>query len=237
MEISMSPATIMRVYLMSLLSTKTLALAALIAVGAFCTAPANAAVVRDSNDGPVLTQDDNCVVSNWEGMGAECDQAKAEARGVAMPTQAEEPKAEVKNYDRTVFFDFNKSTLSKSEKARLDQIAAKLSKEKVKDITIVGYADRMGKADYDQKLAKKRAETVRAELVKKGVKAKKVEVRSLGKTAPKANCAADLPRAQLIDCLHDDRRVEIEVVGATSDQKAAEAPKAAKHDKADKASK
>jgi outer membrane protein OmpA-like peptidoglycan-associated protein len=207
-------------------SAKTVALTALIAWGAMMSSPAHAAILRRTNGVTVLTKDGNCVITNWEGSEG-CAAAKA-AAGIGSETCM---KGEL---ERTVYFDFNKSTLTPEAKRRLDHLAWKLrggmmeGKKEGKagkhhrhqhhqpvaveqNITVVGYADRLGNAAYNEKLALKRAEAVRAYLVAKGVKAKKIEVRSLGKTEPRAECPADMPRAKLIRCLREDRRVEIEI--------------------------
>jgi OOP family OmpA-OmpF porin len=120
------------------------------------------------------------------------------------------------DHERVVYFGFNKASLTPEAKAHLDHLAKKIKWTNKRDhnnstLTIVGFADRIGNADYNEKLALKRAQAVQAYLTGKGVTAKKVEVRSLGKTAPKANCPADLARAKLIECLKEDRRVEIEI--------------------------
>jgi len=216
---------------MTSLSAKTAALTAVIALGSLMSSSAHAAILRSSNGVPVLTHDGNCVITNWEG-SEECEAAKA-AAGIGIASSAEQVVRE-----GAVYFDFNKSALTPEAKHTLDAIAAKLNphwgKKDHKEmadkngkhhhmmhhdhhmveadtLTIVGYADRIGKADYNQKLAMRRAQAVRAYLITKGVKAKHIAVRSLGKTAPKADCSADLPRKKLISCLHEDRRVEIEI--------------------------
>ena len=191
-------------------SAKTAALTALITLGSLMSTSAHAAIVRSSDGSPVLTKDGNCVINNWEG-SEDC----AAAKGGPAAQEVEH------DLEKTVYFDFNKSTLTPEAKRRLDHLAKKLVGVMDKHhhhrhnpgptITIVGFADRIGNSAYNDKLAMKRAESVRAYLVAKGVKTRKIEVRSLGKTEPKAECPADLPRAKLIRCLREDRRVEIEV--------------------------
>ena len=111
-------------------------------------------------------------------------------------------------HERVVFFDSNKSNLTKTAQRHLAHMVPKLN---AKVILVVGYADRMGNAAYNERLALKRAKAVRDYLVSNGIKAKKIEVRSLGKSAPQAECAATLAHAEMISCLREDRRVEIEV--------------------------
>jgi len=194
------------------LSLKTDTLATLISLGSLLSTSSHAAILRSTDGAPVLTKDGACVITNWEGSEG-CDAAKKMMNLPTSPMGA--PCAPMKgDNDKAVYFDFNKSTLRPHAQHRLDHLAKKIEwmcKHGNKEtITIVGYADRLGDAAYNEKLAMKRAEAVRDYLLAQGVKAQKIEVRSLGKTAPKAECAADMPRAKLIECLHEDRRVEIE---------------------------
>lgn len=198
---------------MTSLSMKSALLTAAFAVGVLLSSSAHAAIVRTGADVPVLTNEGECVINAWEGSEG-CAAAKAKAGlGDAVPMVDEAKTAR----EAVVYFDFNKATLTAEAKAELNRYAKSLTGGKkgakvYPQMTVVGYADRIGKADYNTKLAQKRADAVAAYLQAKGVKAKKVEVRSLGKTAPKADCSAELPRAKLIECLREDRRVEIEVV-------------------------
>jgi len=214
---------------MTSLSSKTAALTAVIALGSLLSGSAHAAILRSSNGVPVLTHDGSCVITNWEG-SEDCEAAKLAAGLEGSATTAHQEVVR----EGAVYFDFNKATLSKEAKHTLDVLAAKLNPHWGKEekghaegkqhhmhhehhmmhadtLTIVGDADRIGKADYNERLAMRRAQAVRAYLITKGVKAKRIDVRSLGKTAPKADCSADLPRKKLISCLREDRRVEIEL--------------------------
>ncbi len=123
----------------------------------------------------------------------------------ALPVKAEKTRVQA------VYFDFNKAELSRASKKALADAAAKLKIEGSQSVAVVGFADRLGNAAYNERLALKRAKTVRDYLVAKGVKAKKVEVRSLGNAAPKTDCSEKLVRKAKISCLSEDRRVEIEV--------------------------
>ncbi len=179
---------------MTTFSVKTAALTVLIVLGSFS---AQAGVLHTADGTPVLTTEGAPVLTGTD--GTVCADANAPVAAVVAPTAFD--------HERVVFFDFNKSDLTKHARHQLNHLA---KKSHAQTITVVGFADRIGNAAANEKLAFKRAKTVRDYLVAKGVKAKKVEVRSLGKSAPRANCAADLPRAKLIECLSEDRRVEIE---------------------------
>jgi len=191
---------------MTTLSSKLLALTALLAVGALMPSGADAAILYSSNGAPVLTKDGECVITNWEGSEG-CDAAKAAAGLVGTAV----PSAPVVEQDKAVHFGFNSSKLTQHAIHQLDRQVHYLRQADVKSVTIVGYADRVGNAAYNEKLSLKRAEAVRAYLVSKGVSAKKLHVVSKGKTQPKADCSADLSHAKLVQCLHEDRRVELQV--------------------------
>jgi outer membrane protein OmpA-like peptidoglycan-associated protein len=198
---------------MSHFSAKTALFVTLIAFGSLMSTSSHAAIVRSSNGMPVTTKDGSCVISNWEGEN-DCEAAKKMA-GMEQSPCPTPMKDEWDHHEKVVYFDFNKSDLTPRAKHHLDHLAEKIhamSKHKNHGpkLTIVGYADRIGNAEYNQKLALKRADSVRGYLLSKGVDAKKIEVRSLGKTSPKADCPADLPRDKMIKCLQEDRRVEIE---------------------------
>jgi OOP family OmpA-OmpF porin len=181
-------------------SAKTAALTAVIAMGFLMSSSAHAAILHTASGTPVLTKDGALVLAGLEGLES-CNKGEA----AELAAQAE------KSRDRVVFFNFNKSDLTGHAKHKLAHLAKRLNKHAEKTITIVGYADRIGNAAYNEKLALNRAKTVHDFLIGLGVKAKKIEVRSLGKSAPKADCAAELPRAEAISCLAADRRVEIEI--------------------------
>jgi OOP family OmpA-OmpF porin len=183
----------------------------LFAVAMLAANPAHAAILRSSNGMPVLTKDGSCVTTGWQG-GEDCEAAKA-AAGLGSKT-SEVPAKTENTQDKTVYFKFNQSALTAPAKNRLDHVVKELHafakrKQAPQAITIVGYADRIGNADYNKKLALKRAEAVRAYLLSKGVQIK-IALHSVGKTEPRAECSADLPHAKLIRCLRTDRRVEID---------------------------
>jgi OOP family OmpA-OmpF porin len=116
--------------------------------------------------------------------------------------------------ERTVYFAFGSSKLTKEGKAKLDTLAAFLTANqgRVQAANIVGYADRIGNPKANMALSKKRAQAVAKYLTSKGVvNARVAEVRALGETAPQTDCQGDKTSKKLIGCLAPDRRVEVEV--------------------------
>ncbi|HAX90952.1 MAG TPA: hypothetical protein DCY07_01925 [Rhodospirillaceae bacterium] len=181
-------------------SVKLLLAGAVLALGmgAATAQASNLDVVRDSNGTPVKTTSGDCLRSQWMNSSDVCPGAT--------PVISTETKS--------VFFVFDKATLTKDGKKALDALAAdiKAKGNSVTAVRVAGYADRIGNATYNEKLSKKRADTVRKYLVSKGVvNAQVVETRWFGDSAPATDCPKKLSRAKLIKCLQPDRRVDVEV--------------------------
>jgi outer membrane protein OmpA-like peptidoglycan-associated protein len=95
---------------------------------------------------------------------------------------------------------------------KLDALASDIkgSAGSVNAIKVTGHTDRLGSSTYNQALSLARAHTVRDYLVQAGVPAQSMQVQGKGESEPKVQCA-QTRRAELIDCLAPNRRVEIEV--------------------------
>jgi outer membrane protein OmpA-like peptidoglycan-associated protein len=119
---------------------------------------------------------------------------------------------ELTEEQRTVYFQFNRATLTPEAKQRLDTLVSALkSNQSIKEARIVGYADRIGSVSYNQQLSQKRAETVRDYLVANGyTNARVTDTRWVGKSEPTTNCPKE-KRSLLIQCLHNDRKVAVEI--------------------------
>jgi len=139
----------------------------------------------------------------------------APAPAQAVPAKPEPKKPAVVSLASTGLFEFNKATLTDKAKATLDsEVVAKLKDVgEVRYINVNGHADRLGSAQYNQRLSEKRAEAVRAYLVSKGVAADRVETFGYGKTAPVKSCPDQKQRSSLIECLAPNRRVVVEIQG------------------------
>jgi OOP family OmpA-OmpF porin len=124
-------------------------------------------------------------------------------------------KPAVVNLASTELFEFNKAVLTQDARAKLDsEVLGKLRDLKdIRYIIVNGHADRLGSAQYNQRLSEKRADAVRAYLVSKGVDAAKVETLGFGKTLPVKSCPDQKDRKGLIACLAENRRVVVEVQG------------------------
>ncbi len=131
------------------------------------------------------------------------------------PAPAPTPVAEKVTLSADTLFDFDKSALRSDGKAKLDDLVDKLKAVDVQTIIDIGYTDRIGSKAYNLKLSERRAETVKAYLVSKGVPADRILAKGKGKADPvtrPGQCKGHVTR-KLIECLQPDRRVEIEVIG------------------------
>jgi OOP family OmpA-OmpF porin len=112
-------------------------------------------------------------------------------------------------------FDFNKATLRPAGKAKLDEVVAMSKQIKLEVIIAVGHTDRIGSDAYNQKLSERRAASVKAYLVSKGVEANRVYTEGKGEKQPvtqPGQCPGG-KSAKVIECLQPDRRVDIELIG------------------------
>jgi outer membrane protein OmpA-like peptidoglycan-associated protein len=87
--------------------------------------------------------------------------------------------------------------------------------KEVRYLNVSGHADRMGSAEYNQRLSEKRAEALKAWLVERGVDADKIETFGYGKTLPVKSCREEKGQA-LVECLAPNRRVVIELQAAVT---------------------
>jgi OOP family OmpA-OmpF porin len=122
------------------------------------------------------------------------------------PAAPQAPAASKVTYAADAFFDFDKSTLKPAGKAKLDDLVGKVKGINLEVIIAVGHTDNVGSDVYNQKLAVKRAESVKAYLVSKGIEKNRIYTEGKGEKQPVADNKTTEGRAK-------NRRVEIEVVG------------------------
>ena len=132
-----------------------------------------------------------------------------------MAKPAAPKKPAVINLGAGSLFGFNQATLTPEGRATIDkEVLAKLKDfGTIRYINVNGHTDRLGSAEYNQRLSEKRAATVKAYLVSRGVEADKVETYGFGKTLPVKACPDQKDRKALIECLAPNRRVVIEIQG------------------------
>lgn len=128
------------------------------------------------------------------------------ARPPVAPVAPPKVVSEKVTYAADAFYDFDKATLKPEGKAKLDELASKIKGFTLEVVIAVGHTDSVGSDAYNQKLSLRRAESVKAYLVSKGIEANRVYTEGKGKKQPLADNKTADGRAK-------NRRVEIEVVG------------------------
>jgi len=137
------------------------------------------------------------------------------------PVPAPAAAAKPKRCDATITFgtdetfEFDKAVLRKAAMDKLDRdVVAKLPQcANIELILVSGYTDRLGSQQYNQKLSERRANAVKAYLVKKGVNASQIDTMGMGKTLQIKSCPDGKDRKALIACLAPNRRAVVEIKG------------------------
>jgi outer membrane protein OmpA-like peptidoglycan-associated protein len=106
--------------------------------------------------------------------------------------------------ENMVNFDFDSSNLTTSAKTNLDKLAQILTNNPDTNINIYGYTDNVGKADYNQKLSERRANSVKAYLQSKNIDGSRLNAMGMGATNPVVSNDTASGRAQ-------NRRVEFAI--------------------------
>lgn len=115
--------------------------------------------------------------------------------------------AEQLNFSTDAFFDFDKAVLKPEGKVKLDDFVSKATKINIDVIIAVGHTDSIGSETYNQKLSEKRAQSVKAYLVSKGIDKNRVSTQGKGEAQPIADNTNSTNRRL-------NRRVNIEVIGS-----------------------
>ena len=129
------------------------------------------------------------------------------------------PVAEKVTFAADVLFEFDKAVVRPEGRSKLDDLANKVSGINLEVIIAIGHADTIGSDAYNQRLSVRRAESIKAYLVSKGVAANRIYTEGKGEKQPVTggrckNLGKEArSNKKMIDCLQADRRVEIEVIG------------------------
>jgi len=107
--------------------------------------------------------------------------------------------------ESTVNFAFDKADLTDKAKANLDKLAKVFIDNPDTRLMIYGYTDNVGKEEYNLKLSRSRANSVKAYLVSKGIGTKRISTEGMGMADPIATNSTDAGRAK-------NRRVEFSIV-------------------------
>jgi OOP family OmpA-OmpF porin len=128
--------------------------------------------------------------------------------GKPAPKPAPKPKpvADKVTLAADVLFDFDKSVIKPEGKSKLDDLANKIRGINLEVVIAIGHTDSIGSDAYNQKLSVRRAESVKAYLVSKGVEPNRIYTEGKGEKQPVASNKTKEGRQK-------NRRVEIEVIG------------------------
>lgn len=126
--------------------------------------------------------------------------------------EAPAPAAQTLSLDGDVLFAFDSAVLTAAGQDEVRRVAGVINDAGAASVVVVGHTDRLGSADYNQRLSERRAQAVRTALIGAGVAASAISAHGAGETQPLVQCEA-APRAELIDCLAPNRRVELTVSG------------------------
>jgi outer membrane protein OmpA-like peptidoglycan-associated protein len=107
-------------------------------------------------------------------------------------------KIEIK---QTIYFDFNKATIKPISFPLLNEVGQALKDNPTIHVRVEGHTDSRGGDAYNLNLSQRRAESVRAYLIGRGIDADRMEARGFGKTMPIADNRTEVGRSQ-------NRRVE-----------------------------
>jgi len=90
----------------------------------------------------------------------------------------------------TVNFDFDRYVIRPDARSKLDDLVGKLRDVNLEVVIAVGHADRLGSDAYNMKLSVRRADSVKAYLVSKGIAASRIYTEGKGKRQPVKDCKA-----------------------------------------------
>ena len=130
----------------------------------------------------------------------------AEFQPAAAIAQSPEPQAATARKDTprsyVVFFEFDKSSLTPGGRGVIEQAATSIRQSEATVIQVTGHADRVGTESYNFRLSLRRANVVKAELIRLGIPPDQMEVSGKGMTMPAVQTAPGVREQR-------NRRVEI----------------------------
>jgi len=147
--------------------------------------------------------------------------AAPQAAPEAPPVQkAEKPVVQpvVVNFEAEPLFSFDRYNIRADQRGKLDELVRQLNGTSYESVSVAGHADRIGTEQYNLKLSQRRADSVKAYLVRKGIPADKITTEAHGESQPvttEEECKGKRG-ARLIACYAPDRRVDVSVTAEKS---------------------
>jgi OOP family OmpA-OmpF porin len=133
---------------------------------------------------------------------------------VAETPAVETPRAVPFRISMDALFDFDSAALRADAGPALGEFVKQLARTDYQTVAIVGHADRIGRAKYNQQLSEERAKAVRDYLAAHGIDGSKIAVSGVGSTeSVTGDQCKGLRGKDLISCLQPDRYTEVTVTG------------------------
>lgn len=114
-------------------------------------------------------------------------------------------KSFVETYYLPVLFESNKYEITENNKSSIDALFKTMSDSSEMQIEIGAHTDNVGSDTYNQQLSQKRAASIRAYLVEKGIEGERITAKGYGETKPVGDNNTEEGKAK-------NRRVEIKVM-------------------------
>ena len=143
--------------------------------------------------------------------------ASSETKPPAVAAVAPERPVVEAYFSAEALFDFDEAVVKPEGRKALDEkIVTRMKMHpEIALLIITGHADRIGTEEYNQDLSERRANAVKAYLVRQGIAAERMKASGKGESEP--NLQANTRQAckgmegnKLITCLQPDRRVTVE---------------------------
>ena len=159
--------------------------------------------VKDKADADFQKQQDEIMKQGKQDLiDSEKRTAAALAELAKIAAVKEEERGLVVTLSGSVLFRSAKSALLPSAQVKLDQVANALLAVRARNLIVEGHTDSKGSETYNQGLSRRRADTVRDYLVRRGYPADRIQTRGMGEGSAIADNASPEGRA-------NNRRVEI----------------------------
>jgi outer membrane protein OmpA-like peptidoglycan-associated protein len=108
--------------------------------------------------------------------------------GASQRSRMEQALATLRTYDLYgIHFDFDKATIRRDSVPVLNDIAVTLKNNPLWTLKIIGHTDSIGDPDYNLKLSEQRGDSVRADLINRGIAANRLTIVGAGQSEPKAS--------------------------------------------------
>jgi outer membrane protein OmpA-like peptidoglycan-associated protein len=141
-------------------------------------------------DQPGLAQFQGCPDRDGDGVPDNednCPDQPGPVENHGCPYPKAEPAAETVKVSTPILFEVNKTVIHHSSYPVLDEAVKKLNADKDAYVVVDGYTDNTGSRAYNKGLSVRRANAVKAHLIKLGIKANRIKIAGHGMNSPAAD--------------------------------------------------